>query len=59
MKLEEVKKIAKNRGLQITNLKKAEIIRSIQQDEGNVACYNTGAAPNCNQENCLWRDDCR
>lgn len=58
MKLEAVKQIAKNRGLQVRNMKKAEIIRAIQQDEGNNPCYNTGSSATCGQENCLWKDDC-
>ncbi len=59
MNLEAVKKIAKQRGLKISNLKKTELIRAIQQDEGNTACYNTDTAACCGQEDCLWRDDCR
>jgi hypothetical protein len=59
MKLEEVKKIAKERGIQIKGLKKAEIIHAIQMNEGNKDCYDTGGSESCGQTNCLWRDDCR
>lgn len=59
MKLDEVKKIAKERGIQIKGLKKAEIIQAIQRNEGNKDCYDTGGAGSCGQTNCLWRDDCR
>jgi hypothetical protein len=59
MKLEEVKKIAKKLGIQVKGMKKAEIIRTIQRDEGNNDCYDTGAAESCGQTDCLWRDDCR
>jgi hypothetical protein len=58
MKLEAVKQIAKKRGLQVTNMKKADIIRAIQCDEGNKACYNTHSAETCGQQHCLWKDDC-
>lgn len=58
MKLDAVKQIAKKRGLQVTNMKKADIIRAIQCDEGNNTCYNTHSAETCGQTNCLWRDDC-
>lgn len=58
MKLDTVKQIARQRGLQAKNMKKAEIIRAIQRDEGNTPCYNTDASSSCGQENCLWRDDC-
>jgi hypothetical protein len=59
MKLEEVKKIAKQLGIQVKGMKKAEIIRAIQQNEGNTDCYETGASESCGQTGCLWRDDCR
>jgi hypothetical protein len=59
MRLEDVKKIAKERGLQLKNLKKVDIIRMIQQDEGNNTCYATNSAEHCGQLSCLWRDDCR
>jgi hypothetical protein len=59
MKLADVKKIAKDRGLQVRNMKKVEIIRTIQQNEGNIDCYNTESAESCGQNSCLWRDDCK
>jgi len=59
MKLDDVKKIAKDRGVQSKNMKKVEIIRAIQRDEGNCDCYNTGTADTCGQFSCTWRDDCR
>jgi len=59
MRLEDVKKIAKERSLQTKNMKKVDIIRMIQQDEGNNACFHTNTAEQCGQTSCLWRDDCR
>jgi PP-loop superfamily ATP-utilizing enzyme len=59
MKLEEVKKIAKQHGIQLKGMKKAEIIRAIQRNENNNDCYETGNAETCGQTDCLWRDDCR
>lgn len=59
MKLEDVKKIAKDRGIQNKNMKKADLIRAIQRDEGNRDCYNTDTSDSCGQFSCLWRDDCR
>ena len=58
MKLDDVKKIAKERGLQSRNMKKADLIRAIQRNEGNTDCYNTNSAESCGQVSCLWRDDC-
>jgi len=62
MTKEEAKKIAIQRGItsnSIKNLKKVDLIRLIQTEEGNEACYMTGKAAVCGQESCLWRSDCK
>jgi hypothetical protein len=58
MKLEEIKEIAKQHGIKVGKLKKAELARAIQMAEGNTACFETGQASECGQEECLWRTDC-
>jgi hypothetical protein len=58
MKMPDVKEIAKKRGVKSGTMKKAELIRTIQETEGNEACYETGKAAECGQDKCLWRDDC-
>ncbi len=58
MKLDDVKKIAVLHGIKPGKQRKADLIRQIQQAEGNVPCYDTGASASCGQEQCLWREDC-
>lgn len=58
MKLEEVKKIAAQHGIKPGKLRKAELIRLIQQAEGNDPCFDTGNVDSCGQYQCLWREDC-
>lgn len=58
MKLDDVKKIAADKGIKIGKLRKAELIQQIQLIEGNDPCYATGKADVCGQEQCLWREDC-
>lgn len=58
MKLEEIKEIAKRHNIKTGKLKKAELIRAIQQAEGNEICFETGQMESCGQEACLWRSDC-
>jgi len=58
MKLQEIKSVAKRTGVSAGKMKKVELIRSIQRAEGNRDCYATAYANECNQMNCLWRDDC-
>lgn len=59
MKIEEIRRIAKQRDVKTGKMKKGEIIRAIQEAEGNLVCFDTGKAAECGQANCLWREDCK
>lgn len=57
--LNQVKEMAKDLGLKFNNIKKADLIRNVQQAEGNFPCFQCdGAKENCHEENCLWRAEC-
>lgn len=58
MTVKEIKEIAKKMGLKTGKMKKAELIRMIQEAEGNNSCFQTGAVSSCGQDNCLWLSDC-
>jgi hypothetical protein len=58
MKLDDIREIARQRGLKPGKMKKSELIRAIQKDEGNPACFASGSAAVCGQADCLWREDC-
>ena len=58
MKVEEIKAIAKQRGINPAKMKKADLIRTVQADEGNTQCFGTGQKENCGQDSCLWQADC-
>jgi hypothetical protein len=58
MNMNEIKQIARDRGLQPGRLKKIDLIRAIQKDEGNESCFRTDRADGCDQDQCLWRADC-
>lgn len=50
----------KGRGLGVKNysrLAKTDLIRSIQEKEGNAPCYQN--IYDCRQFDCLWRPDCQ
>jgi len=55
--MKEVKDKAKAVGVSPGKMKKGDIIRAIQMQEGNFPCFQT-AAEFCDQESCYWRDDC-
>lgn len=58
MNMQQIKELANSRGLKAGKMKKGEMIRAIQTDEGNHPCFATGKAAECGQLNCLWREDC-
>lgn len=58
MNMQEVRFIAKERGLKSGNMKKIDLIRLIQTEEGNFPCFATAVDSNCDQSGCLWREDC-
>lgn len=58
MNLQEIKAIAKAKGIKAANIKKAELIRAIQREEGNFDCFGNAVSGQCDQLNCLWRKDC-
>jgi hypothetical protein len=58
MKLQEIKNIAKGKGVNPVNMKKDELIKAIQRVEGNNDCFGTAPSLECGQINCLWREDC-
>lgn len=58
MKMTDIQAIAKERGIPPGRLTKADLIHSLQQAEGNIACFQTGQADSCGQGDCLWRKIC-
>ena len=59
MKVQEIKEIAARMGIKAGSMKKADLIRAIQQAEGNESCFETGKVDSCGQDRCLWREDCK
>jgi hypothetical protein len=58
MKLEEIKEIAKQHNIKVGKLKKADLVRAIQEAEGNEVCFETDTSKSCGQDLCRWREDC-
>lgn len=58
MKMDEIRTIARQCNLKTGNLKKADLVRSIQTAEGNSACFDIPGREQCLQTDCLWRKDC-
>jgi hypothetical protein len=58
MEVKEVRSIARKRGIPLGKMEKDELIRAIQRAEGNFDCFGTATEEECDQEGCLWREDC-
>ncbi len=58
MKLDKIKKIAKQYNIAPGKAKKSDLVRSIQQAEGYEQCFDSGKVAQCGQDTCAWREDC-
>jgi hypothetical protein len=59
MKMTEIKKLAKRKGIDPGLMKKAELIRAIQAAEGNPTCYGSERRFSCPEVSCLWEKECK
>lgn len=57
MNMTDIKEMAKQLGIQAGKMKKVDLIRAIQNKEGNFPCFET-ARDYCNQLACAWRKAC-
>lgn len=59
MTVEEVRNRAKTLGVAVTaRMRKGDMIRTIQQAEGNQDCFGSAWRFDCPWDNCCWRGDC-
>lgn len=58
MTFAQIKQIASEHGIRVVGVKKTDIVRAIQRQEGNDACFSSGKASKCGQQNCLWLSAC-
>ncbi len=58
MVMQEIRNIARDNGIKPGKMSKIILVRTIQETEGNAACFVTAMSGKCEQQACLWRDDC-
>lgn len=58
MKMTDIRDIAKGLGIKTSRMSKINLVRQIQQSEGNFGCFHTAESGECDQGTCFWRDDC-
>jgi hypothetical protein len=59
MLIKKIREIAKKNGVNPGKMNRTDLIRAIQRAEGNPDCFATPHVNECNQVNCLWREDCK
>jgi hypothetical protein len=57
MDMSIVKEKAKALGIKAAKKSSTDLIKSIQEAEGNFPCFKSGVG-SCDQQSCLWRTDC-
>jgi hypothetical protein len=58
MHMNKIRAIAKKMSIDPGPMDKKELIRFIQEQEGNIPCFKTDQH-SCDQDDCCWRDDCK
>ena len=58
MNMQEIRGIAKDLGIKTSRVKKQNLIQTIQLAEGNFNCFASATNGECDQMNCIWREDC-
>jgi hypothetical protein len=59
MTMNDLKEIARERGIKVGKVTKAELIRTLQRAEGNRDCFGEEARLACGENGCLWHADCQ
>jgi len=59
MKMTEIRKVAKAKGVNAFGMTKQDLIRAVQRAENNRDCFNRGESSACGQAACAWRSDCK
>ena len=57
MKKDDIRALARKLGLQPGSETRFELIRLVQEAEGNPPCFDSGPT-RCSQVDCLWMADC-
>lgn len=58
MHINTIRAKARDLGLKTGRIGKIDLVRNIQQAEGNFDCFATAFDGICDQGSCLWRDEC-
>ena len=57
MKMSDIHEKAKQLGIRKKKMKKADLIREIQKEEGYQQCFQMNGY-DCEEDECCWRKEC-
>lgn len=58
MNMQEIREIAKDKGVKTARLSKVKMVQAIQQIEGNFDCFASAIDDYCDQISCIWKTEC-
>ena len=58
MNMQEIRVLAKDMGIKSARMSKVNLVQTIQLTEGNFSCFASALNGECDQQQCLWRNDC-
>ncbi len=58
MNIQEVRELAKDYSIKTAQMNKMQLIQEIQLSEGNFNCFASAYDGECDQMECIWRNDC-
>lgn len=58
MNMQAIRELAKDYGIKTSRMSKVKLVQSIQLTEGNFDCFASAVEKECDQLQCMWRDDC-
>jgi hypothetical protein len=58
MNILEIRRIAGQLGINPAGMEKADLVRAIQRAEGVNDCFGSAVSEECDEECCLWREEC-
>lgn len=58
MNMQDIRERAKDIGIKPARMTKVQLVQAIQLSEGNFNCFASAIDNECDQLNCIWRDDC-
>ncbi|EAU55185.1 hypothetical protein [Mariprofundus ferrooxydans] len=58
MHINIIRSKAKDMGLKTGRIGKIDLVHNIQRAEGNFDCFATAFDGICDQEGCMWQEEC-